>query len=82
MTETKTTYILGKLDGLRTELVDLAYHLECRGRLDAADVAMTISARIGELWDEFTAARLASIPHEHPIPCSVSGLGRKSGFEQ
>jgi hypothetical protein len=56
MTQSKTKIIFGKLDGLRTELVDLAFVLECRGRLEAADVAMTISARIGELCEEFTTA--------------------------
>lgn len=41
-----------KLAGLRVEFVDLAFTLERRGRFDAADVAMTASARVGELYDE------------------------------
>lgn len=41
-----------KLAGLRAEFVDLAFTLERRGRIDAADVAMTASARVGELCDE------------------------------
>ena len=49
MVEINATDILGKLDQLRTELVELAYTLETRGQLGAADVAMTTSARIGEL---------------------------------
>ena len=52
MAEADTNVILEKLDGLRTELVDLAFNLECRGQLDAADVAMTTSARVGELCKE------------------------------
>ena len=42
-----------KLAGMRAEFVDLAFALERRGRIDAADVAMTASARLGELCDEF-----------------------------
>ena len=41
-----------KLDQLRTELVDLAFDLECKGRPDAAEVAIATSARIGELAAE------------------------------
>ncbi len=52
--------ILEKLDGLRTELVDLAFILECRGRLDAADVAMTTSARVAQLCDDLASARLTA----------------------
>ena len=43
---------LKKLDELRTELVDLAVTLERRGRHEAADVALTTSARVGEIHDE------------------------------
>lgn len=46
-----------KLDRLRTELVELAYTLDTRGQIGAADVAMTTAARIGELCEEFTAPR-------------------------
>ena len=45
-----------KVSALRTELVDLAYRLECEGRVDAADVAITLSARMGEWCDEFALA--------------------------
>ncbi len=41
-----------KLDRLRTDLIDLAFVLETRGRLEAADVALATSARVGELCDE------------------------------
>lgn len=46
---TATEELLRQLETLRTELVELAYSLEVRGRRDAADVAMTTSARIAEL---------------------------------
>jgi hypothetical protein len=45
--------MLGKLDGLRTELVELAFSLDRRGSCEAADVAITLSARVRELCDEF-----------------------------
>ncbi len=41
-----------RLISLRTELTDLAYRLECRGQVDAADVAVVTAARIGELSAE------------------------------
>lgn len=41
-----------KLAGLRAELAELAFALECRGRRDAADVAMTIAARVEEISEE------------------------------
>ena len=44
--------VLSKLHGLRTELVELAFVLDRGGRIDAADVAMTISGRVGELCEE------------------------------
>ena len=59
-TETMTDSILEKLDGLRTELVDLAFVLECRGRIDAADVAITTATRVGELREEVAAASTES----------------------
>lgn len=37
------------LDELRTELVDLAFALERQGRLDAADLAIAIAGRLGEV---------------------------------
>ncbi|HTQ31193.1 MAG TPA: hypothetical protein VMI53_08275 [Opitutaceae bacterium] len=57
MTETDLQAIFEKLDQFRRELVDLAFTLECRGRFDAADVAMTTSARMAELCDEVAAAK-------------------------
>lgn len=44
--------LLGKLDVLRVELVELAFVLERQGSREAADVAMTTAARVGELCDE------------------------------
>jgi len=59
--------LLGSLDALRVELVDLAYQLECRGRRDAADVALAVAGRVGELHQEFAApvsgCRRASVLH-------------------
>ena len=52
MPASNTSSIAEKLDELRTELVDLAFNLECKGQLDAADVAITASVRVGELCDE------------------------------
>jgi hypothetical protein len=49
---TKTNPLWKKLDQLRTELVELAFTLDSRGRFDASDVAMTTSARVGELCEE------------------------------
>ncbi len=54
--------MLGRLDDLRAELADLAFDLERRGRLDAADVANAASARIGELREEFSAMTAAPVP--------------------
>ncbi len=48
--------ILEKLDGLRAELADLAFLLECRGCPDAADVAIMTSARVEEFRAELEAA--------------------------
>jgi len=56
-----TNETLSKLDALRTELVDLAFELECRGQVNAADVAVTTSIRLGELCEEFAAEHVASI---------------------
>ena len=50
---------LKKLDELRTELVDLAFTLERRGRHEAADVALTTSARVGEIHDELRVRAVA-----------------------
>ena len=44
--------IRDKLAELRTQLVELAFVLERRGQAEAADVAITTSARLNELCDE------------------------------
>ncbi|MBK8856642.1 MAG: hypothetical protein IPN11_02855 [Opitutaceae bacterium] len=41
----------GRLAQLRVELVELAFTLECQGRLDAADLALAVAARLEELND-------------------------------
>lgn len=46
-----------RLKALRGELADLAYQLDVRGRRDAADVTMMISARLAEICGEPAAAR-------------------------
>jgi len=61
-----TELILKKLSDLRAELIDLAFTMDRRGRLDAADVAMTASARVGELCEEFG-------PGEWSPPASATG---------
>lgn len=45
-----------QLSCLRAELAELAFTLERRGRIDAADVAGAVAARLGELADEFFPA--------------------------
>lgn len=74
MAEAPPHAVSAKLDQLRTELADLAFVLECEGRLDAADVAMTVYARIGELCEKLAPARpairyagdgCASRPHQY-----------------
>lgn len=47
-----TDSVVDQLAALRAELVDQAYVLERQGRLDAADVAIAISHRLGELCPE------------------------------
>lgn len=58
MSEPKARLALEKFAALRTELVDRAFVLECRGRLDAADEAMTISAQLAEILEELEIPRL------------------------
>ncbi len=53
MTSSDTRLLLGKLHELRTDLVELAFVLDRRGSHEAADVAVTTSVRVGELWEEF-----------------------------
>jgi hypothetical protein len=57
MAKAKHNTLLKKLDQLRTELVELAFTLDSRGRFDASDVAMTTSARVGELCEELSQRR-------------------------
>lgn len=45
----KATSLHDQLDALRAELVEQAFALERQGRLDAADVAITVSNQLGEL---------------------------------
>jgi hypothetical protein len=45
--------LIVRLDGIRDELIDLAFTLERRGNPEAADVAHTIRARMDELRGEF-----------------------------
>lgn len=63
--------VLGRLDALRVELVDLAYLLERRGRRDAADLAVAVSGRIGEIHDELAAGPAgpgrSSAPARRPV---------------
>ena len=54
MSEASAHVVFEKLDQLRTELVDLAFVLERGGRFDAADVAISTSARVGELCAELS----------------------------
>lgn len=44
--------VSARLDHLRTELAEMAFALDRRGRPEAADVAMTISGRLAEILDE------------------------------
>ncbi len=44
--------LVNKLEGLRTELGELAFALDREGSRAAADVAMETAARIAELCDE------------------------------
>lgn len=48
--------VLRQLADLRVDLVEQAFRLERRGRLDAADVALATSLRIAELCAELEAA--------------------------
>jgi hypothetical protein len=49
---TGSTELLRKLAGVQDELVELAFRLDQQGRMDAAEVAVTTAARIGELCTE------------------------------
>jgi len=52
MTSPHTRLLLGKLYKLRTDLAELAFVLDRQGSLEAADVALATSARVGELCEE------------------------------
>lgn len=56
-----------KFDALRAELADLAFALERRRQLDAADVAMLLHARVGEIRDELA-------PSENPADFPAEGV--------
>jgi len=47
---------------LRADLVDLAYELERQRRLDAADVAISTSIRVGELREELAVPAVKAEP--------------------
>ena len=47
-----------KLASFRIELIDLAFVMDRRGHPEAADVAMTISARLGELCEDCNGSGL------------------------
>ena len=53
----QTGDLIEKLDRLHTELVELAYNLECKGRIDAADVAVMTSTRLAEMRAELSSRR-------------------------
>ena len=55
--------LLERLHALRTDLVDLAFTLECRGQMEAADVAIATSARLQELCDESVDRLHVPPPH-------------------
>jgi len=47
-TNRSSRQLIRRIARLRTELVDLAYALDIKGRHDAADVTLTVSARLAE----------------------------------
>jgi hypothetical protein len=49
MDASSTDRVSDQLAALRAELVEQAYALERQGRLDAADVAISLSHRLAEL---------------------------------
>ena len=60
MDHAATPALLDRLAALRTELVDVAYDLDVRGAPAAADLAMTTSARLAEMCEEFSAQATAA----------------------
>jgi hypothetical protein len=61
MKNINTREILEKLGTLCTELADLAFTLDRRGRRDAADITMMISTRVADLRAECVA------PNSEPV---------------
>jgi len=60
---TNAPVILEKLQRMRVELIDQAFVLECQGRLDAADVAISTASRLAGMCEElapFAAGRRRS----------------------
>ena len=51
MPDASSDCVYDQLAALRTELVEQACALERQGRLDAADVAIALSHRLGELCE-------------------------------
>ena len=75
--KTNATETLEKFGQLRAELIELAYTLDIRGQREAADVAMTTSARIAELCEEFAGARWADSQSALEVaPSPSAGFGR------
>lgn len=72
MSPATTHVLLGRLAALRTELVDLAYDLDVRGARAAADLAMTTSARLAELCEEFSTQPIATPANENSMSLSAA----------
>jgi len=68
--------LLAKLAALRVELVDLAYQLDVQGRLEAADVAMSTSARVAEICEEFTDGK--SKDADRKVGATAAASGRET----
>lgn len=59
-----------KFDALRTELADLAIALERHKRLEAADVALSLHALVGEMRDELAASETPALTSPPGVdPC-------------
>jgi hypothetical protein len=78
MPDAKPHPVMRELDKLRTELVDLAFMLERRGRVDAADLAMSISARLGELCAGLSSNESQPDPRSAPELCPTATYKRAS----
>lgn len=78
MPDAERQIVLGKLGGLRAELVEMAFVLDRRGRPEAADVAMTLSAQLEELCDELGEGDAAS-GELTPAGKSAAGTGSARG---